>query len=269
MDDHGSDDNFGGSNESGDEFADAVDNTMAPIKLECPIQDCTGGTNGAKWSCEEEPTVAVALLQVHGYSHQQTPAPDTRKPRPRPLPPPKLEPQCSESRFAEWRVEWDFFKRTVDMPTGSEASYILDCLDDEVRRDVRAATDNVREMSEEDLLAEVKRHAVLQRAISSRKMDLYGLRQEDGEPVRKFYARIQTLARQCQLTVPCPEATCRYHTAPFVSYGDEVVKQVVLVGLVDPEIKKHKKTTTGTIQFTFIRIFREELGQRPKDGLCR
>ena len=105
------------NNGSDDEFSDAVDYTMAPSKLECPIQDCTGGTDGEKWSCEAEPTVAVALLQVHGYSHQQTPAaaaPDTRKPRPRPLPPPKLEAQCSESRFAEWKVEWDFFKRTVD-----------------------------------------------------------------------------------------------------------------------------------------------------------
>ena len=75
------------NNGSDDEFSDAVDDTMAPIKLECPIQDCTGGTDGAKWSCEAEPMVAVALLQVHGYSHQQTPAaaaPDTRKPRPRP-----------------------------------------------------------------------------------------------------------------------------------------------------------------------------------------
>ena len=211
MDDHGSDDNFGGSNESGDEFADAVDDTMAPIKLECPMPGCTGGTGGEAWSCEGDPTVAVALLQIHGYSHQQAPAaatPDNRRPRPRPLPPPKLEGQCSESRFAEWKVEWAFYKRTVDMPPGSEASYILDCLDDEVRRDVRAATDNVREMNEEDLLAEIKRHAVLQRAISSRKMDLYGLKQEDREPVRKFYARIQTLARQCQLTVPCPSETC-------------------------------------------------------------
>ena len=75
------------NNGSDDEFSDAVDYTMAPIKLECPIQDCTGGTDGARWSCEEEPTVAVALLNSHGYSHQQTPAaavPDTRKPRPRP-----------------------------------------------------------------------------------------------------------------------------------------------------------------------------------------
>ena len=60
------------------------------------------------------------------------------------------------------------------------------------------------------------------------------MRQGDGEPVRKFYARI----RQCRLTVQCPEASCRYHNAPFVSYGDEVVKQVVLCGLADDEIKK-------------------------------
>ena len=40
------------NNGSDDEFSDAVDYTMAPIKLECPIQDCTGGTDGEKWSCE-------------------------------------------------------------------------------------------------------------------------------------------------------------------------------------------------------------------------
>ena len=102
------------------------------------------------------------------------------------------------------------------MPAGSEPSYILDCLAEEVRKDVRAATDNVREMAEDRLLEEIKRH------------HLYGMRQ--GEPVRKFYARIQNLARQCQLTVPCPADGCRYHTAPFVSYADEVVKQVILVG---------------------------------------
>ena len=126
----------------------------------------------------------------------------------------------------------------------AEASYILDCLAEEVRRDVRATTDNVREMPEGDLLAAIKRHAVLQRAISARKMELYSLRQEDGEPVRKFYARIQHLARQCQLTVPCPANDCTYHVAPFVSYADEIVKQVVLVGLVDQEIKKDVLGTT-------------------------
>ena len=192
------DDNSG----SDDEFADAADHAMAPIKLECQVPDCTGGTGGTRWSCEEEPTIAVALLNSHGYTHQTAPTAATtsasRKPRPQPLSPPKLEAACSESRFEEWKVEWATYKNTVEMPPGSEASYILDCLPEEVRRDVRSTTDNVREMEEADLIAAVKRHAVLQRAISARKMELYGLKQEDGEPVRKFHARIQHLARQCQ-----------------------------------------------------------------------
>ena len=101
------DDNSG----SDDEFSDATDHTMAPIKLECQVPDCTGGTGGARWSCEEETTVAVALLQSHGYTHQAAPAAavaqDPRKPRPPTLSPPKLEAQCSESRFEEWKLEWD------------------------------------------------------------------------------------------------------------------------------------------------------------------
>ena len=165
-----------GTNASDDEFSDAVDDTMAKIKLECQVPDCTGGTGGVRWACEEEATVAVALLQSHGYTHQTAPAAaaaaDPRKPRPPTLNPPKLEAQCSESRFEEWKLEWASYKRTVDMPTGAEASYILDCLTDEVRRDVRATSDNVREMPEGDLIAAIKRHAVLQRAISARKMEL-------------------------------------------------------------------------------------------------
>ena len=64
------DDKDGGQNpgdaSSGDEFSDAVDDGMAPIKLECQVPDCTGGTGGARWACEAESTVAVALLQSHG-----------------------------------------------------------------------------------------------------------------------------------------------------------------------------------------------------------
>ena len=116
----GSDHNSG----SGDEFSDAVDDTMAPVKLECPVADCNSGPGGSAWSCEAEPACAAVLLQVHGYTHQAAPAAAAttdRKPRPPSLQPPKLEAQCSESRFEEWKVEWSFYKRTVDMPAGSEA----------------------------------------------------------------------------------------------------------------------------------------------------
>ena len=233
------------SDEGEEPFQDAIDDDMA-VTVECPEQGCKGGTNEDVWRYTGDAAIAAVMLGHHLRSHDpQTRQADPKKPRPPTLSPPKLESQCSESRFEEWKLEWASYKQTVDLPTGSEASYILDCLTEEVRRDVRATTDNVREMPEDDLIAAVKRHAVLQRAISARKMDLYGLRQEDGEPVQKFYARITHLARQCQLTVPCPADGCRYHSAPYVSYADEVVKQVILVGLADPEIKKDVLGTSG------------------------
>ena len=232
--------------EDGDEFADASE-VMTEVTARCPTAGCTAGSNGAAWSWTGDASLAAVHLNIHDRNvHQAAAAPaGDRRPRPPPLQPPKLEAQCSEARFAVFKADWAFYRRSVEMPAGSEASYLLNCLPEEVRRDVQAATTSVHSLTEEQLLAAVKQYAVLQRAVSSMKMDLYGMKQEDGEPVRKFYARVQNLARQCQLTIPCPEADCRHHNAPFISYADEVVKQVVLCGIVDHDIKKDVLGTTG------------------------
>ena len=147
------------SDEGEEPFQDAIDDDMA-VTVECPEQGCTGGVNEEVWKYTGDAAIVAVMLGHHLKSHDQTRQVDPRKPRPPTLNPPKLEAQCSESRFEEWKLEWASYKRTVDMPTGSEASYLLDCLTEEVRRDVRATTNNVREMPEDDLIAAIKRHAV-------------------------------------------------------------------------------------------------------------
>ena len=92
---------------SGEEFSDAVD-MVNEITLECPVTDCSGGTGGAVCSCTAEPACAAALLQVHGYSHRTAPATaqvSDRRARPPTLQLPKLEGQCSESRYEDWKLE--------------------------------------------------------------------------------------------------------------------------------------------------------------------
>ena len=109
MDGDGSHHNSGSDTSSGDEFSDTVDDTMFAIKLECPVAGCTGGTGEAAWTCKAEPSCAAALLQVHGYTHQATPAAAApagdRRPRPPTLQPPKLDAQCSEARIEDWKLE--------------------------------------------------------------------------------------------------------------------------------------------------------------------
>ena len=79
------------SDEGEEPFVDAENDETMAVTVECPEQDCTGGTNDEVWKYTGEAAVAAVMLEhhlkSHGYFHQQTPAaaaPDTREPRPRP-----------------------------------------------------------------------------------------------------------------------------------------------------------------------------------------
>ena len=149
-----------------DEFADAMaDNVTAT----CPTAGCTSGANGAAWSWTGAASLAAVHLNIHHQDTHRVAAPAApaadRRPRPPPLQPPRLEAQCSEARFEEFKLEWEFYRRSVDMPAGSGSSYLLGCLPEEVRKDVQAATNNAHTMTAEQLLATVKQYAVLQRAV--------------------------------------------------------------------------------------------------------
>ena len=226
------------------EFYDAADE-MPDITANCPATDCTAGAAGAAWSWTGDSAIAAINLQFHITNVHGQPVATPHRPRPPALQPPKLEAQCSVQRFDEFKREWIFYKRSVDMPAGTITSYLLHCLGEEVRRDVRAATTDILTMSEDEVLDAIKQYAVQQRAVSSTKMDLWHMVQGDSEGVRQFYARVQNTARQCDFTVPCTEVACVKNRAPFISYCDEIVKQVVLCGLADVEIKKDVLGVSG------------------------
>ena len=226
------------SEESEEVFQDASEDETMAITVECPEQDCTGGTNDEAWKYTGDAAVAAVMLEHHLKSHDQQARQTDRKPRPPPLQPPKLSGQCSEAKFEEFKKLWGFYKNSVEMPEGTITSYLLNCLDNDLKTDVHAANADILNMSEEEVLPAIRQYAVQRRAISSLKMELWRMTQDEGENVRKFYARVKELAAQCQLTLPCPEAGCRRNAAPFISYSDVIVKQIILSGLADVDIKK-------------------------------
>ena len=227
----------GSSSSSGeDEYRDAADDRMV-VTLTCPVPNCNTGTNGVAWSYTGEAQPAAVYLDYHIKSHAAPAAAATeRRPRPPSLQPPKLAAQCSEARFAEFERAWGFYKQSVDMPAGATTSYLLSCCDEDLRSDVQAATQDILTKDEDEVMAAIKRYAVQQRAQCSIKMELMAMVQDHGEGVRKFFARVQNVARQCKLTVPCQNDTCRLRLAPFTSYNDEIVKLVVLNGIADTAV---------------------------------
>ena len=87
------------------------------------------------------------------------------------------------------------------MTQTAATSYMLNCLEEDVKSDVLAANTDIHGKPEKDVLAAIKQYAVQCRAISSLKVDVWNMVQGEDEGVRRFYARVKELANQCQFRV--------------------------------------------------------------------
>ena len=89
------------------------------------------------------------------------------------------------------------------------------------------------------LLARIKELAVVKIHKSRHLANLYSIVQQSDEPVRAFVARLTGTADMCGMQVQCSD--CQQN----VSYRDEVVKQMIIHGLLNSEIKQRVLSRTG------------------------
>ena len=90
-----------------------------------------------------------------------------RRPHPPPIPAPKLARQCSEAKFKEFKKFWWCYKLTANIPAEAATSYLLSCLEEELKTDVQAANNTILSMTEDEVMNSIKQHAIQQWAISS------------------------------------------------------------------------------------------------------
>ena len=109
--------------------------------------------------------------------------------------------------------------------------YLLACCDQDLKSSVEKANPSITTQDETAVLAAIKRHAVVSVPVSVLRTELLAMKQDHGETVLAFSLRALGKARNCKLTVQCP-----YNAS--VDYSEEMVKQVVLAGMYDDEIKR-------------------------------
>ena len=93
--------------------------------------------------------------------------------------------------------------------------------------------------TENKFLARMKELAVVKIHKSRHLANLYNIVQQSDELVRAFVARLTGTADMCGMQVQC--SGCQQN----VSYRDEVVKQMIIHGLVNIEIKQRVLSRTG------------------------
>ena len=78
---------------------------------------------------------------------------------------------------------------------------LLECCDDQLRKDLtRNAGGTLTEMAEGEVLAAMKKLAVREENTMVARVTLHNMKQDRGEPVRAYGARLRGQARVCKFT---------------------------------------------------------------------
>ena len=198
----------------------------------CPLESCNFET------ADITDGLAVQMLTIHATVHTN---PNTASPAPTTTPS-RLEkvrrPVVSASGTGEdWNyfvARWDEYKAATRVTGRELVLQLLECCEEELRKDLtRTAGGSLAENSEAEVLAAIKQLEVQEENILLARVELYNMRQDAGEEIRLFGARIRGKANLCNFVLPCPAAGCTQN----VNYMDEILRHVLIRGISDPDIR--------------------------------
>ena len=215
---------------------------MAPLALECPNAGCVLGVNGQKYKTPDmEPELALRMLDLHvQQNHAEHQGVGEMGPKAQKLQRPSIPEDCSEIQWAFFVEKWEDYKRFYRLTTKEEIySHMRSCCSDTLQYKLYAATGGTaKAMSEGELLKEIKRLAVMKVNTAVHVKEFWELKQDPGEPVRQFKAKLQGKALSCdfcvETNVTC--GVCAAKTNVKVSYMEEMIRHKVVAGLSDADI---------------------------------
>ena len=180
--------------------------------------------------------MAAVLLTIHNNEHLAAPrnsetAVRQRAPK---IDRPKISAGSSEETWNTFITRWAMFKRSTGMAGADTVQQLFHCCDEDLGDSILKGHPDAINQDEDCLLHKIKQMAVIPVAISVRRADLLNTKQDHGENVRSLYAKVKGKAATCSYSIVCTSETC----TQAIDFTNVMVKDVVISGLVDEEIKK-------------------------------
>ena len=197
---------------------------------------------GCEWSTEDRDEALAAILAAELSNHtavSHTPAAaveensDSAVKKSPAINRPKISVGGTEETWAIFLKKWELFKSGSKIPTTQINNHLFQCCVDSLGDDLLKGTSDIIAESEEALLAAIKKLAVQPVARGVRRTELMNMQQDNDESIRSFHAKVKGRAVTCSYVVSCG---CTPSTK--VDYTELVIKDVILNGLVDEDIKK-------------------------------
>ena len=146
---------------------------------------------------------------------------------------PKIDIGGTEESWSVFLKKWDLFKSGTNIQNSEINNHLFQCCVDSLGDDLLRGLTDVASVTENDLLKAIKKLAVQPVARGVRRTELINMQQDAGEPIRSFHAKVKGRAVTCAYSVKC---SCT--TPSDVDYTEWVIKDVLLNGLADGDIKR-------------------------------
>ena len=157
---------------------------------------------------------------------------------------PEISPEMSTEKWSYFETRWEVYKSACNLRGDEVLLQLRECMIDSVREDHHNQFSGIKVEYEAELLLQVKSVAVKKANWPVDRDGLAKMRQEKGEPVRKYVGRVRKLALVREYMVACG-------CSKTVSYAEQVIKDQVIAGLQDPDIKvdvlSHDKVNVLTL----------------------
>ena len=188
---------------------------------------------------DNEAAIVVELLKIHALEHANPAPPQPVLDNQTRQKPPKLNrPSISKGiSDEEWNTvsrKWEIFKNATNIPDAQLSTQLWQCCDEELTSELFRDVPNISTIDEANLLASIKKLAVLSVAACVRKTELFSLKQDRGQSIRSFAAQVKGKAHTCAFSKQCGATGCTQD----VDYTEDIVKHVLLAGIVDEDIKR-------------------------------
>jgi len=192
--------------------------------------------NGCQFRTEDvSEALAIALLTNHGLAHQSTQSPAGGRSSSTNLGPklerPKIDIGVS---IEEWNIfvrRWEVFKCGSQIDDTAAPSQLFQCANNDLGDSLLKSDPAATSKPLSDLLNAMKALAVIPVAKGVLRTELLQLQQQRDESFRAFASRVRGKAETCSFSTAC---TCGLD----VDYTDHVIRDVLLSGMVDPDIRR-------------------------------
>ena len=232
-----------------------------PIRR-CPFQNCTFATE------DVSDALAAEYFAIHRTEHAVTavtPAPLKQKP-PK-IDRPRIDTGSSEEVWNTFNTRWTMFKRGTTFTEGETVQQLFQCCSEDLGDAIIKGYPSAASGTEQDLFEVIKKLAVVPVARVVRRMEVLSLKQDHGETARNYQARLTGKASTCGYNMVCSSTTCN----TINDFTDVIIKDVMIHGLVDEEIKKDvfgwadvdDKTVEETVKFTEAKEMARDATNKP------